>query len=526
MSSSPTNSYDDVPYSSRPYSSCHPDCLAVMGTLLGMSPAPVARCRVLEIGCAAGGNLLPVALQHPASQFVGIDLSPVQIAAGQETVRDLSIANLDLRAMSLLDVDASWGEFDYIICHGVFSWVPEAVRAKIFSICQTNLAPNGIVYISYNTYPGWFARKTLRDVMNYHVKRFPDPATRVAQAREFLEFLDKFGLPTDSPSSAALRDLIRGLRTEPDYYLFHEYLEAENQPFYFSEFMAAAGAYRLQYMGNALSHLDLDLFDPKARSTLLEISEDIVQLEQFTDFLSNRSFRRSLLCRDHIPLDRNPPASVVAGLHVRARAEPVSANPDCYSNAPETFHVDNKKRGTTNLPLTKTMFTVLAEQYPRAVPFDQLWSTISGRLTAHGCITPEIAAQGRELLAQAVLHAYLGNFAALHMEPFPFTTTPGPRPHASRLARWQASKNRPEFSNLVHNVVTIEDIDRILLPYLDGAHSREQLNERLAQLVRTGRLSIADDDGQPLLPAAVPAAISQTIDKSLFRLARQCLLDA
>jgi methyltransferase-like protein/2-polyprenyl-3-methyl-5-hydroxy-6-metoxy-1,4-benzoquinol methylase len=526
MSSAAVNSYDEVPYPTRPIYACHPDCFAVMGILLGMTPAPLSRCRVLEIGCSSAGNLIPMALQFPDSQFVGLDLSTVQIGAGQEAVRDLAIANLDLRAQSLMDIDNSWGLFDYIICHGVYSWVPDAVRGKILDVCQANLAPQGIAYISYNTYPGWFARKTLRDVLTYHVKRFPTPVVRVAQARELLEFLDKTGLPTDSPSSAALRELIHDLRDMPDFYIFHEYLEAENQPFYFSEFMAAAQAHGLQYIGNAWHHVDLDYLNRPAKATLLDISEDLIQLEQFTDFLVNSPFRRTLLCHDSVALDRNPPPSVVSRLFAGALAEPLSASPDCYSNAPETFQVKDKTKGTTDQPLAKTMFMALAEAWPKAVPFETLWKTVEGRLAAHECLTPELAADGRAYLAQTLLQAYLGNFASLHVEPFPFTTEPGPRPRASRLTRWQIAKGYPEFSNLRHNPVKLEAIDRILLSQLEGAMSVSELHDAVGRMVDEGSLSFTGDDGASLTGGALRAAIAKTIENSMSSLARKSLFEA
>ncbi len=525
MSTEPANSYDEFPYPTRPYYACHPDCFAVMGVLLGMSPAPLTRCRVLEIGCSSAGNLIPMAMQFPGSQFVGLDLSPVQIGFGQETVRDLSIGNLDLRAQSLMDIDQSWGQFDYIICHGVFSWVPDFVRDKILDVCQANLAPQGIAYISYNTYPGWFARKTLRDVMTYHTKRFQNPVERVAQARQFLEFLDKTGLPTDSPSAEALRWLIRVIRDVPDYYFYHEYLEDENQPFYFSEFMARAQSRRLQYMGNAWQHVDLDLLNPQAKSTLLDLSEDLVQLEQFTDFLTNCPFRRTLLCHDAVALDRNPLPEVVARLHVGALARPISERPDCYSNAPEAFEVDGKKRGSTDQPLTKTLFAVLAEEWPTAIPFEALWNTIESRLAAHNCLTDELKNHGPESLAQTVLQAYLGNFVSLHLEPFPFSTAPRSRPRASRLARWQLAKKFPQLSNLRHTVVKLDDIDQILLPFLDGTRTSVQLRGTVVRMVESGKLSFTADDGRPLTGSFLDAAIEKTLDSSLERLGNKCLIE-
>jgi SAM-dependent methyltransferase len=155
--------YDQVPYESHPFAQTHPDRLATVATLLGMAPTPVEHCRVLELGCASGGNLIPMAAGLPESTFTGIDLSQSAIVAGQAMVASLQLTNIDLRHASILEADGELGIFDYIICHGVYSWVPPEVQDRILEICARNLAPNGVAYVSYNTYPGWHARGTIRE---------------------------------------------------------------------------------------------------------------------------------------------------------------------------------------------------------------------------------------------------------------------------------------------------------------------------------------------------------------------------
>src|SRR5262249_9719174 len=114
-------SYDEFPYPSYPLHQTHPDHLATVATLLGLSPPPPERCRVLELGCASGGNLIPLACTLPESTFVGIDLSAEQVTQGQRTVEALGLTNVRLRHLSILDVDDRFGEFDYVLCHGVYS---------------------------------------------------------------------------------------------------------------------------------------------------------------------------------------------------------------------------------------------------------------------------------------------------------------------------------------------------------------------------------------------------------------------
>jgi SAM-dependent methyltransferase len=165
-------SYDKVPYFSQAYAQSHPDRLAAMAKLFGMTPAPLGECRVLELGCASGGNLIPMAVHLPGSSFVGFDLSVRQIADGKAIVEQLQLRNIELRQMDILAVDQTIGKFDYIIAHGVYSWVPAEVQDKLLAICGENLTPNGVAYVSYNTYPvGACAEWSATDDL-HHSKQF------------------------------------------------------------------------------------------------------------------------------------------------------------------------------------------------------------------------------------------------------------------------------------------------------------------------------------------------------------------
>src|SRR5437763_5023612 len=138
------SAYDIVPYTSLPFAQTHPDRLAALATLFSLDPPPLERCRVLELGCASGGNLIPMALTLPDAEFVGIDLSPVQIGEGQAVVAALGLANVRLSATSITDFDHGSGPYDYIIAHGVYSWVADAVQARMLEICERQLATKGI----------------------------------------------------------------------------------------------------------------------------------------------------------------------------------------------------------------------------------------------------------------------------------------------------------------------------------------------------------------------------------------------
>jgi len=300
-----TTSYDEVAYKSYAFAQSHPMRLGAMATLFGMNPKPVDRCRVLELGCAAGGNIIPMAEMFPESEFIGIDLSKRQIEDGQALLKELSLPNCQLLHKSITDIDPAFGQFDYIIAHGVFSWVPDLVQDAMLRICQENLSEQGVAYISYNTYPGWHMRGMIRDLMVYHAKSFGTAEEKLAQARALLHFLAEV-TPRRDPYGIFLKEEARHIDQCDDYYLFHEYLEEHNTPLYFYQFIDKAGAHHLQYLGETnFAEMLVSNFPEEVAEALMALTDDIVSMEQYMDFVRNRYFRQTLLVHDHVQLDRD-----------------------------------------------------------------------------------------------------------------------------------------------------------------------------------------------------------------------------
>src|SRR5215467_14337966 len=118
------NSYDEVNYPSVCYPFTHPDRIEAIARLVGLDPTPSTSARVLELGCASAGNLLPMAETLPDARFVGIELSGKQVALGQRLQSAAGLSNVTLLEEDLLAIGPDLGKFDYIIAHGVYSWTP------------------------------------------------------------------------------------------------------------------------------------------------------------------------------------------------------------------------------------------------------------------------------------------------------------------------------------------------------------------------------------------------------------------
>ncbi len=182
MTADASFAYDQVLYSSHALPQTHPDHLATLAMLFGMRPAPAESCRVLELGCGNGANLIPMALTLPGSRFAGIDLAGVPIAAARELAGRLELGNIVFHQLDVTELSPGFGEFDYVIAHGLYSWAPPAVRDKLLAVCKANLAPHGVAYVSYNTYPGCHLRNMIREMLLYQTRDIADPELKT-QAR-------------------------------------------------------------------------------------------------------------------------------------------------------------------------------------------------------------------------------------------------------------------------------------------------------------------------------------------------------
>ena len=459
-------SYDNLPYESEPLVETHPDSLAVIATLMGMQPGPVERCRVLELGCAAGGNLVPMADALPEGRFLGVDFSPVQIAQGQKIVDALGLTNIELRAMDILDLEPSIGQFDYIICHGVYSWAPAGVQARILEIFAQNLTANGVGYVSYNTYPGWHARGMVREIMSFHAGQFTGPQSQVREGRKLLDFLVQATSPSDSAYSRALKELTEWMRPQQDPYLFHEYLEDVNLPVYFHQFVDRLAANNLRYLGEPLLAMSPAGYPPEIQRAWQQLSPDPLRLEQYADFITNRSFRRSLVVHAQTQSARALSAQSVSNMHITTLVRPVSKTVDVRSHAVEAFRGRDSLAVSTGAPALKAALVGLMEVWPASLTFGELWDDVCKRL-AGAPLAGATDAVARQRMAEHLLHCYQSSLVSLHVRAPQFASQPGPQPIGSRVARYQAKAGSP-ITNLRHRVAQISEFDRVVLGCLDG----------------------------------------------------------
>lgn len=464
------SSYDVLPYEDYVFPETHPEHLHTVARYFGHDAPDFTRCRVLEIGCARGGNLLPMAVDLPESQFVGIDLSSRQIEDARAVVSRVGLRNVELRAASVTDIDASLGSFDFIVCHGVYSWVPPAVRAAILRACQALLTPNGVAYVSYNTLPGWTTPGTLRDLLLQRVPTPLGPFDRIVAARSTLRAFGNSIRSQRSPTADALRAEIASLEHVDDTYFFHEFLEEFNEPTYLVDFARAARAVGLAHLADARLHVAAIGASAEDGPHDGETSRDSIAREQLADFVSNRRFRMSLLVRDEpVRTIAHAPAALDSfRLSSRAELARSASESDLRSDRSLAFVVDGEKFSLHD-PADKCALVTLVENVRRPVAYRDVVAQTSARARIDTVATELRLASGESL--RALVHR---GIVELNASPARYAARAGTHPVASVLVRDQARLG-PCAANARHRLIDLEPLERKLLPLLDGTRDRDAL---------------------------------------------------
>ena len=511
------SSYNDLPYSCHPVRLTHPDNLACKAMLYGLSPKSIEQCRVLEIGCGNGTNLLSLAQILPDSQFVGIDYAQRQIDQGRAIAATIGCQNVELQAMSVADLKDQFGKFDYILCHGVYSWVSPSVAQQILQAIRNSLSASGVAYVSYNIYPGWHLRGLVREILCRQTSPSASPAVRVQQARHYLDFLIEHAPGSDSVYSGILKREKDILSKTPDTYLFHEHLEELNEPIYFHQFAERAAACGLQYLCEASFNADEAMFSDELRDQLQRLAPSRIEYEQQVDFLCNGTFRKSLLCHAEASISSQPSILAVKQFHIRSATRPEKPITDYRGAEPATFLGAHGETITTPHPLLKASLSALAEAWPRSLVLDEIQARCGQLLSSDP--DPVMRLRESEMLASALLRCHRTSLVEFHSIAPQVITTIAKTPCVSQLARWQAAHGE-QVCNLMHEVIEVNEFDRLVITLLNGEMDIAALEARLVEHVVRGDIALHQKDEPVTEREVISTVVQHSLAQTLKKLAQ------
>jgi methyltransferase-like protein/2-polyprenyl-3-methyl-5-hydroxy-6-metoxy-1,4-benzoquinol methylase len=524
--------YNLTPYPSLSYAYTHPDLFAALGHLLDMKPADPEHCRYLDVGCAVGGNILPLAEALPNSQFVGIDQAEKQIEIARQHAELAGLSNISFETMDIMDVPEDFGLFDYIVAHGIYSWVPAEVRDGLLALIRRHLAPEGIAYVSYNIYPAWHMMLMIREMMLFRTRQVSDSHERATLARELIELIVEGQKEEQGGYVSFLKTYLEELDSRlgqgkdvVDSLLLHDELADINEPLHFYEFAQHADQFGLQYLSEAqFARVIPSRFSREIVVRLAEISETPIELEQYMDYMSNQGFRRSLLVHKETAFDKTLRPILMPQFRFSTQAKADSEEVDLSPEVVEKFLASDGAVFSSNHPLSKAAMQHLIAVSPQIVAFSDL-SQAAKKLIDPAASVP--ADEEVQLLAATLLRAftYSDKLVNIHYHPPEYVTKVSERPLVSQLVRWQATQ-WTRVTNRRHERVLLDSLTRIVLSMLDGSRTRQELLHSLQTLYDEGKLTLKEQPEQEEQPLEASEIIERNLDQTLAFLARTALLIA
>lgn len=478
--------YDLIPYQSKPFSASHPALLNGLANLFGLEGVPLNKARVLELGCASGGNLIPLAYYYPGIELVGVDLSEIQVKEGQELIKTLGLEKqVSLHQMSITDIPESFGQFDYIICHGVYSWVPDFVQTGIHEVMQKHLSEQGLAYVSYNVYPGWKTLEIARDSMLFHTRNLPRNEDKVKNARNMINFMQK-----NAKEGTMFKEIMSNaqelISKSQDYYIAHEFLEIHNSPCYFLEMVEKAEAHDLCYLTDCnISTVFPENWGTEIRDELISASgQNQIVLEQYIDYMTNRQFRQSVFVKQDLKtkisrrLDTDKIKSLSFFVQVTKEAQPRA---DFPNHTHFTFKRSSDIYYRTDQEEIIAALDCLVELSGQAFHFDELVKRVKKKLGKKydESLVPN-------LLQRLVILGFV----------LPYSTGPeinkiaqeiSNKPKIAEFNRLAADE-RKYIVNSNHEILAIDSIAMHIIPLLDGKLTQAELADKVTKLCDDGTI--------------------------------------
>ncbi|WP_353571361.1 class I SAM-dependent methyltransferase [Candidatus Albibeggiatoa sp. nov. BB20] len=501
--------YDELPYTGILGWDFQPSALATYATLFGLQPPLVLKSRILDLGCGDGTNIIGIAQSMPQAECIGIDFSPKQIEMGQAVVDGAGLTNVRLHCADINAMDAAaLGKFDYIVLHGTFSWVAPETQEKILDICHQNLTPNGIVYVSYNVYPGWYMQRVVRDLMIFHTEPVTNIRDKVNEARAVVSFVKQHNESKDGVYGKLLDEMSALVAKQPDDHIGHEYLEEHNHPYYFHQFLAKIQNKGLEYV----TDVEFRRYLPTDYETLESYEEmfrgDIFSREQYLDFFHNRNFRSSVLCQKGVPINRELDWELMPRFYISAQIPQLT--PD-YVHENKPFSLNTSKEVVeVDDQFVKAALITLTNAHPQAIAFEQLFNILCSNLTPESLASIDLQ-ELKNGLAEELHYLYCMESIELHTHPVQCVVKISEKPIAPPLARWQA-KNGKNVVNMQCKTGELDIITMQLLPHLDGTKTQADLLDILLDLQKQGVFAVEGVSNEAAIRETFQAALNTTLE--------------
>ncbi len=476
--------YDSLPYSDSVFTQTHPDRLCSLARLFGLDAPDIENARVLELGCGNAMNIISQAYHLPNAKFVGIDLAKSHIDYAKNSAEELNLSNIEFYQKDLMDMSVDdFGKFDYIIAHGLISWIPDFVKEKTYSLFKELLNENGVGYISYNVYPGWSYRQMMRGITRIHTRNIDNPVQKIEAARNFVTML------RDNTAEGVYNSVISNELSEYYKYhtsvIYHDNLAEINEPYYFHEFAEKLEENDLQFVAESqLFTMSIYNYPPTPKE-IINSQKDIVWQEQYKDFLTGRPFRQSIICHKKHSLNHTPEIDKFENFYVAGAISTVSEEPEIHTEKIEKFTGLKNQGAEINHPLTKAALYYLGQIWGNSILFSELFDEARKILEEKGVDYENWDEQiqiAKTIVSQIILNLEL---VEIHTYKTEVKDESIDKPLLNNFARWQLTKGQSILGKYERVIKANNPILKKLVTLLDGNHTEEDIYVKMKTFLET-----------------------------------------
>ncbi len=320
----------DVTYTTNIFREATPVWLAMTALMMGQRCPDLARpFRYADLGCGHGLTAIAVAATCPHAEVWGFDFNPAHIESGRELATAAGLTNVRFQEAAFADLAQrpaqGLPDFDFMVSHGVLSWISPENQRHLVNVVGQRLRPGGLCYLSYNVATGWGAMPPLRLLMRLLLRSTPARSDLAAQA--VLDYLDRMkqanaGFFAANPS---LEQRLAEIRKQDPRYIAHEFLNQDWHPLMFADMAAALEQEKCAYIGSATLTENIDVVAvPQTMAAMIQQTPDPVLRETLRDFAAAKGFRRDVYRRGLLPLPGVEHVGLIDALALEWLGQPVA----------------------------------------------------------------------------------------------------------------------------------------------------------------------------------------------------------
>ncbi|NLF24330.1 MAG: methyltransferase domain-containing protein [Deltaproteobacteria bacterium] len=469
--------YNQIHFASKPSPARHPSRFETIARLYGLEVKPFDTAKILELGCSTGDNLLPIACLYPDTKCVGIDAAANQIQEGKKNSELLQLKNIHWEAKSFAEADFGPEKFDYIICHGIFSWIDQNVRMQLFQLAAQSLGPQGVFFISFNCNPGWEFRKVLIDFINRRIPENLDASARILKARDLCNFLEEALVDSTEPYGLGLKKEAENAKTQSDSYIYHEILNQQADATSFADFIKIAERFGFSFLADARFERVLSRrlqalhLSTQAQETLAAFASDFEALESLLDYAFPTTLRSSLLVFKQ-EINRSIDPQRIKDLYLSGAFRLCSPGRDLKKSGMLEFETPAGQILEVDSFPRKAFLLTLGENYPCSLAFDQSVSAINSRF-AYNLATDEL-----DDLCRFALGLFSQKLLEILPRHLPLKSEVSDRPHVFTFARLQAKK-QSWVTNIRNEYVNLDPFQLELIQLCNGENTISDMTSHI-----------------------------------------------